>query len=217
MSRLEIVRLTLAVFLAVALPCGALADSLRCEGGIVGIGDTRVDLLGKCGAPTFQDGRRNARADIAWDGDRGAGASRQVDAAIEVWTYDRGPDEFVQTVTICNGRVRSVDRGSYGRESDHARREARSRVSRCDGRFREGDAKYELLARCGEPASRDVWEERRGEFVLVGGTEQAVGGWFTVIHEVWTYNFGPNRFQQLVVLENGRVTRVDSGGYGYAE
>jgi hypothetical protein len=44
-----------------------------------------------------------------------------------------------------------------------------------------------------------------------------VGGWFTVVHEVWTYNFGPNRFQQLVVLENGRVTRVDSGGYGYGE
>lgn len=217
MPRLDVVRVVLAAFVAGALPRGALADSLRCEGGIVATGDTRVDLVGKCGEPTYRDGRTDARAGIAWDGDRGVGVSREVGVEIEVWTYDRGPNQFVQTVTLRNGRVQSVERGSYGRATDPAQRDAPPRVSQCDGRFREGDAKHELLARCGEPASRDVWEERRGELVRAGGTEQVLGGWFTIVHEVWTYNFGPNRLQQIVRLENGRVTRVESGGYGYRD
>jgi Protein of unknown function (DUF2845) len=34
--------------------------------------------------------------------------------------------------------------------------------------------------------------------------------------EVWTYDFGPDAFVRFALLENGVVTRVDTGGYGYA-
>ena len=35
--------------------------------------------------------------------------------------------------------------------------------------------------------------------------------------EVWTYDFGPNRFVRLVSIAEGRVTRVETGGYGNGE
>ena len=35
-----------------------------------------------------------------------------------------------------------------------------------------------------------------------------------IYYEEWTYDSGPNRFQQLVIFEDGRVTRVDTGKYG---
>ncbi|HYG68598.1 MAG TPA: DUF2845 domain-containing protein [Anaeromyxobacteraceae bacterium] len=204
-----------AVVAAVNAP--ARADSLRCRGRIVSVGDARVDLLATCGEPTFRDRRIEARGGVAWDGDRGLGESRQVDVTVETWTYDFGPNRFVMTVTLENGRVSTIERGGYGRESGHEGEPAPPRVSTCDGRFREGDAKHDLLSRCGEPASRDVWEERRGGVERVGGSDQVVGGWSTVVHERWTYNFGPRRLVQHVSLENGRVTRVESGSYGYSE
>ncbi len=37
-----------------------------------------------------------------------------------------------------------------------------------------------------------------------------------VVVEVWTYDFGPQTFVRFVVLEDGVVTRVDTGHHGYA-
>jgi hypothetical protein len=39
----------------------------------------------------------------------------------------------------------------------------------------------------------------------------------TVAIEVWTYDFGRNRFLRFVRFEDGKVTAVETGGYGYAE
>jgi hypothetical protein len=216
MPKLAAVGSAFVVVAALAAP-DARADTMRCDGGLVAPGDSRVDLLGKCGAPTFQDRRTDLRGGVAWDEASGVGASRQVDVALETWTYDHGPNRFVMTVVLDGGRIRSIERGGYGRATDGQRAAVRQRLSTCDGRFREGDRKHELLARCGEPASVDVWEERRGEVVRAGGTEQVVGAWVTVVHELWVYNFGPRRLVQLVVLENGVVTRVESGSYGYSD
>jgi hypothetical protein len=33
--------------------------------------------------------------------------------------------------------------------------------------------------------------------------------------EEWTYNFGPTRFIYYLRFENGRLTRITSGDYGY--
>jgi hypothetical protein len=49
-----------AALLALAPP-GARADSLRCDGGIVSVGDTKLDLLGKCGRPALEDVRAEER------------------------------------------------------------------------------------------------------------------------------------------------------------
>jgi len=61
------------------------------------------------------------------------------------------------------------------------------------------------LARCGEPASKDVRQVQR----------LRPAGEASVELEIWTYDFGPRQFMHLVTLEDGEVVSVERGGYGY--
>ncbi|WP_066728178.1 DUF2845 domain-containing protein [Desulfuromonas sp. DDH964] len=76
-----------------------------------------------------------------------------------------------------------------------------------------GDRRIQVLASCGEPASRERWEEVRA------GSDWRYGRyWGTRVKvevEEWTYNFGPSRFLSFVRLENGVVVRVENGDYGF--
>jgi hypothetical protein len=60
----------------------------------------------------------------------------------------------------------------------------------------------EVQALCGEPTSSRSWQE---------------GGWQsgTVTIEEWSYNFGPERFQQFLKFKNGVLNSIESGSYGY--
>lgn len=77
----------------------------------------------------------------------------------------------------------------------------------------KGDRKIEVLRKCGEPASVDEWEELRR--VPASRYSMSRGGLEQVRVEEWTYNFGPQRFLQIYRFENGRVTRMEFGGYGF--
>lgn len=85
---------------------------------------------------------------------------------------------------------------------------------RCGSQLVEkGDRKIEVLQKCGEPSWVDEWEEVRRlpmsrYYLSRGGLEQ-------VRVEEWTYNFGPQRFLQIYRFENGRVSRMEFGGYGF--
>jgi hypothetical protein len=61
------------------VPPAALAQGMFCGTDIVNVGDSELDVLNKCGPPTFKDGDR--------------------------WIYDRGPDQFIETVVFGNGVV----------------------------------------------------------------------------------------------------------------
>ena len=103
---------------ALAVPAVAAAGpSIRCSGGLVSEGDARIDLLGKCGPPSFQD----AHVDERWvasagrhHGSAALSAGRTVGVVVELWSYDLGPDAFVHVVTLENGRVVELSSGSYG-------------------------------------------------------------------------------------------------------
>lgn len=77
----------------------------------------------------------------------------------------------------------------------------------------DGDYQVEVLAKCGEPAAKIRREEKRFEKVRDGGREKTLAS--TVTIDEWTFNFGPQEFLQLVVIEDGRVKRIESLGYGY--
>jgi hypothetical protein len=233
----------LALLAACLGPGGALADSLRCQGGLVAVGDTKLDLLGKCGRPALTEQRNVERGGGVLRGGSGQ-ASLVATVPVETWTYNFGPRQFVQYVTLEGGRVTGVERGSYGYDlgDDDAGRALIPRA-RCDHlSIHEGDRTFDLLARCGEPASRDVAVVRQQVVVQEpagpGGPRepgrgapargerrhdrdrqgpvlvQAIGGTVTV--EVWTYDFGPQILVRLVELEDGVVTRVDTGSHGYS-
>ena len=192
----------------------ARADSFRCAGGIVAVGDSKLDLLGKCGRPTLQDGRLDEHA-VSRVGTDGTVAGRKAYVTVETWSYDFGPEQFTYSVTLDGGRIVRIERGGYGYGSA-ALRPAKIDAARCDpARLDVGDAKLDLLAKCGEPFSVDV---RREEWLV--GSPETDGSFVrtaTRESEVWIYDFGPRQFLRVLELEDGKVTRVDTGGYGYGE
>lgn len=61
-----------------------------------------------------------------------------------------------------------------------------------------------VLAACGEPAYREVWRYDDASYAqYVGDTE------------AWTYNFGPNQLLRILRFREGRLTRIDTDGYGF--
>jgi hypothetical protein len=97
---------------------------------------------------------------------------------------------------------------------------------RCGSRLiSEGDPRDKLANECGPPSNVETWEEERyhhydvlppsnqyREFERYGSAYRVK---VYVRVELWTYNYGPSRFMDYVRIENGRVVRIYSGGYGY--
>ena len=110
---------------------------------------------------------------------------------------------------------------------------ARATSLRCGVRLiTEGDLKARVLAECGEPDHVEVWEEERvygfsrhpGYYGIYEDYEYRNPGYGysqpyrvkkLVIIEEWTYNHGPGRFMDHLILENGIVRSITSGDYGY--
>jgi hypothetical protein len=86
-------------------PCARADDGLRCGEWLVSVGATQTEALKKCGPPS-QARRRVERYRTRY-------GTRQ--ALIEEWTYDRGPGEFIRTLTFEDQILKRVDTGEYGR------------------------------------------------------------------------------------------------------
>ena len=198
-----------AALAALAVPLAVRADGLRCDGGIVSLGDSKLDLLAKCGSPALAERRPDA---VGLD--RRAGLERRVVAPAEAWTYDFGPSRLVAIVTIVRGRVAAVQSGGYGYVAGP--RAERPRKATCQPVvLSTGRTKYEVLARCGEPAAIDAWDE---EIVVARALDgRAVDQVLVRTVEVWTYDFGPSTLVRYVRFDGGEVTRVASGSWGYGE
>lgn len=138
--RAPIVRLATLTLAAsgLLLPCAVTADSLSCDGGIVQVGDGKLDLLARCGRPSLvevvQTDRRTVRRDGVGQVVGGA------ELTSERWTYDFGPQRFVQVVTVEGGLVRSVERAGYGHDATRAGPPPAIPRATCDtSAFQEGD------------------------------------------------------------------------------
>ncbi len=200
-----------AALLSLAAPA-ARADSIDCPGGIVQVGDSKLDLLAKCGRPTLVEGRESEKAAF----DVRNGVARRVVAPVDVWMYDFGRNRFVQLVRLVRGRIASIERGSWG-YADEAPSRGRPEKKTCDPAvLSEGKLTLEILARCGEPTLKDEWEEEVAAVRQVDGQlVYAASSWRTIA--IWTYDFGPNVLVRYLRIDDGRVTRVETGSYGYGE
>jgi len=86
----------------------------------------------------------------------------------------------------------------------------------------EGQSKYEVLQRCGQPSYTDEHMEYRrvlpNAFPPAPVDSENFGYGFPAVREVrieeWIYNFGPTRLMQSLVFENGRLMRIRNLGYG---
>ena len=204
---------TIVLATLLAAPAPARAETLRCEGGIVAVGDWKLDLLGKCGEPTLKEAVPATTGAFRWPGVTPAMLAR------ERWSYDFGPGAFVLHVTIELGVVKAIERGERGRETGQPRptpvRLPRALCSHASG-FAVGDSTAEVRVRCGEPALR---EETLGQVAVegpLGFGNQAPVGFTTVRVELWTYDFGPRVNARRLEFEDGRLARIVTGGYGYS-
>ncbi len=86
----------------------------------------------------------------------------------------------------------------------------------------EGQAAFEVLQRCGQPAYTDSYIEYRR--VLPRGVtplpldSESFGAGFPAVREVrveeWVYNFGSTQLMPSLIFENGRLVRIRTLGYG---
>jgi len=100
---------------ALALPfAAAQAESLRCAGGIVAEGDSRLSLVYKCGPPQSMDSFCAPVFYGSWPTPVPEPfASTVLPCQLtELWLYDRGPGNLLATVSLRAGKVQSI---SYGR------------------------------------------------------------------------------------------------------
>lgn len=210
--------ITLLLVACLSLPGLARADSLRCEGGLVSEGDSKLDLLGKCGPPTLREAETEERSKVRVSADGRSTTGRATAVTVERWTYNFGPRQFVQHVTLEGGRVRSVARGSYGYDLGERRDEPLAIPrARCDQlSFHVGDSTLDLVARCGEPALRDAKLVTTTQSVPSGTPGAETTTTSSRVVEIWTYDLGPQAFVRLVTVDGGLVVRVDTGGYGYS-
>ena len=93
MRRIKFVFMALFLILIICSGNGYAANSLRCQGGIISLGDTKADVTYKCGNPT--------NSEKSW-------------LNIEYLIYDFGPNHFIQTIKIVDGKVNRIKGGSYG-------------------------------------------------------------------------------------------------------
>jgi uncharacterized protein DUF2845 len=86
----------------------------------------------------------------------------------------------------------------------------------CEGRLiSEGQAPWEVQAICGEPTQVDDSVEivLQPAYDVFGPVVDHLP--VAVPKSVWTYNFGPSRLIYRLTFRDGKLTRIETGGYGH--
>lgn len=72
----------------------------------------------------------------------------------------------------------------------------------------EGDTKVEVLAKCGEPLLREyIGEDATFNYGYGTYSKRTV--------EEWTYNFGPNKFMQILRFRGSTLIDIKNGDKGF--
>jgi hypothetical protein len=87
-----------------------------------------------------------------------------------------------------------------------------------------GSRQADVTRKCGEPANIQRWEQERVKRDyyqnIPAQTPEELSQQPFLLREYirveeWTYNFGPTRFMYYLRFENGRLTSITTGDYGY--
>ena len=118
----------LMLFMTVCGISFAHADSLRCGNKLVLVGDSMHDVKAKCGEPDDATHRTEIRtvthevSEPCENPQHHARCTRSVESSIDIaideWTYDFGPDRFVEKLKFENGTLVEIADGGYGTKAD---------------------------------------------------------------------------------------------------
>jgi hypothetical protein len=178
----------LLALIALAAQAQTSQSGLRCGSSLVSDGAWPIEVEESCGPPDYVAEYPTATVP-------GLGVVQTE----KHWYYNPGPQRFIQRVIFRNGKLARVDSLGYGFYV--------SDFPSCNlSTLRHAKTEYELIARCGEPASKRVeWQtpsiQRRSE------TWQTLQ---PVLVQEWLYDFSSNQFRQVVTLRNGQVVDISS-------
>lgn len=174
------------------------AYALRCNGGLITVGDAKLTVEKKCGEPTWVD-RWGEQIVALPDTD----FERSISRINERWIYNFGPTRFLRIISFRDGKVTHIDTGSRGFTVVPG-------MQRCDfSSLSLGDTSAEIRALCGAPDQ----QEQRFETLsrpIEGGRQQV-----SVSVDEWTYNLGPTRFMRVLTFRNGMLTNIETGDRGF--
>jgi hypothetical protein len=177
----------------------AAAGTMRCNDKVVSLGETKAEVVMKCGEPASRDSRQEE----VFEGAEGAGA-KITTVIVDDWTYDFGPDSPLRFLTFRNNRLVGIREGGYGVPKPGAGAAA------CEEPFPDrGASRIEVAGKCGEPSWKDIRQEETFRS-LDGDSAKKI----TETVEEWTYNLGPDRLIRIFEFRNGKLLRVRTGGYG---
>lgn len=78
-----------------------------------------------------------------------------------------------------------------------------------------GDEKLDVLEKCGDPDSADERIAIRGSRLRHPYGALQFDQYEEVVIEEWVYNFGPRKFKQFLLFEDGVLKKIRNLGYGY--
>jgi hypothetical protein len=222
------------------------AFSLRCGSDLVSRGDRKIEVLKKCGEPdlieTWEEEItihvKGLKDEVNRDSiiERAHGFSENTISHVEEWTYNFGPQRFIQFLTFVNGKLLRIEEGPRGFYGEIL---SDSYKKRCGQLVEAGDRKIEVIKKCGDPYAIDyLWEVRVSRATskerirkiprfLKGKRGRNIKDYIfkkEKVHEEtkelinieeWIYNFGPRKFLYFITLENGRVVKIEEGDYGF--
>lgn len=178
----------LLLLIALAALAQPSQGALRCGSSLVSEGAWPFEVKQTCGPPDYIAEYPTATAP-------GLGVVQTE----EHWYYNPGPQRFIRRVVFRNGKLAGVDDLGYGFHVSDS--------PNCDlNTLRHAKTEYELIARCGAPASKRVeWKtpsiHKRSE------TWKSLQ---PVLVQKWLYEFPSNQFRQVVTLRNGQVVDIAS-------
>jgi Protein of unknown function (DUF2845) len=82
-----------------------------------------------------------------------------------------------------------------------------------------GDSISKVATLCGNPAQVDRSSIIRSASAgwVNGQWVQSGGAQLEIPVEIWLYNFGPDKLMQQIRFEDGRVVKIETLDFGYAE
>ena len=114
-----IIFLVVAVLLFTAVPLFSAdvldkTGSFQCGSNIVSVGDTKAEVIIKCGQPTYQEAEGSKEA--VKRGRQGSPLDYESEYKnVEQWYYNRGPNDFIYVLTFEGGTLRTIESRGYGK------------------------------------------------------------------------------------------------------
>ncbi len=202
------------LLIVAAVTAPTLADaSIRCDGRVLTVGASALELEVHCGPPDLRETRPVLRS-VGVEGPRLGlvGANRggpapvvigpptvrvekTVRELVESWMYKGRKGDLGRVVTVERGAVTAIETLRPFDEDPGCER----------GLIGPGLRLVEVFSTCGAPTQRSTWEEE--DTVELGGIARRQ----LSVFERWAYHPGPGRFVRELLFRDGRLIDVKTG------